>query len=109
MKSLFYGVVVLLFIVIADVQSIMFELQPSAKKCIKEEIHAQVLVTGEYQVSEAPGQRVDYVVSFILHFLIYFFFDYVNTIFKVNNWFTNLQYGSIICKNIKSNGYCCYF
>ncbi|KAH0568368.1 transmembrane emp24 domain-containing protein bai isoform X2 [Cotesia glomerata] len=63
MRSLFYGVVVLLFIVIADVQSIMFELQPSAKKCIKEEIQAQVLITGEYQVSEAPGQRVDYVVK----------------------------------------------
>ncbi|XP_057337988.1 transmembrane emp24 domain-containing protein bai [Microplitis mediator] len=63
MKSVFYCVVALLLIVIADVQSIMFELQPSARKCLKEEIQAQVLVSGEYQVSEAPGQRVDYVVK----------------------------------------------
>lgn len=96
MKSVFYCVVALLLIVIADVQSIMFELQPSARKCLKEEIQAQVLVSGEYQVSEAPGQRVDYVVNIIIHFLIYLFFDYVNIIFKVNYWLTNLQYGSIV-------------
>ncbi|GBP51065.1 Transmembrane emp24 domain-containing protein bai [Eumeta japonica] len=40
----------------------MFSLTPNSQKCLKEELHANVLVAGEYEVSEIAGQRVDYVV-----------------------------------------------
>ncbi|XP_013170815.1 PREDICTED: transmembrane emp24 domain-containing protein bai isoform X1 [Papilio xuthus] len=43
-------------------QGIMWSLAPNTQKCLKEELHANVLVAGEYEVGEAPGQRVDYIV-----------------------------------------------
>lgn len=42
---------------------IMWSLAPNTQKCLKEELHANVLVAGEYEVVEATGQRVDYIVS----------------------------------------------
>ncbi|XP_017769229.1 PREDICTED: transmembrane emp24 domain-containing protein bai [Nicrophorus vespilloides] len=44
------------------VNGIMWKLEPNTHKCLKEELHQNVLVTGEFGVSEAPGQKVDYVV-----------------------------------------------
>ena len=38
---------------------IMFPLQPSGQKCLREEIHKDVLVSGEYHVQESVGQKVD--------------------------------------------------
>lgn len=52
--------VVALLIVSAD--GIMWKLQPNAQKCLKEELQSDVLVTGDYEVQDAPGQKVDYVV-----------------------------------------------
>lgn len=48
---------------ITQAHGIMFYLEPNSHKCLKEEVHANVLVTGEYEVSEALGQKTDYVVS----------------------------------------------
>lgn len=42
---------------------IMWSLAPNTQKCLKSELQANVLVAGEYEVQEAPGQRVDYIVS----------------------------------------------
>lgn len=39
------------------VDCISFMLTPNVKKCLKEEIHKDVLVTGEYKLSEAPGHN----------------------------------------------------
>ncbi|XP_015585625.1 transmembrane emp24 domain-containing protein bai isoform X2 [Cephus cinctus] len=47
----------------ARVNGIMFYLEPNSQKCLKEEVQANVLVTGDYEVSEAPGQKVDTVVK----------------------------------------------
>ena len=44
------------------VDSIMFHLHPNMQKCLREELKKDVLVVGEFEVSDAPGQRVDYVV-----------------------------------------------
>merc|ERR1712037_774821 len=33
------------------------------RKCLKEEIHKDVLVTGEYEANEIPGQEVDMMVT----------------------------------------------
>ncbi|XP_008122317.1 transmembrane emp24 domain-containing protein 10 [Anolis carolinensis] len=42
-----------------------FHLPPQARKCLKEELHRDVMVTGEYEVSEAaaPGIRADLRVT----------------------------------------------
>lgn len=44
--------------------AIRFYLEPNGQKCLKEELRAHVLVTGQYEVTEAPGQKIDYIVSF---------------------------------------------
>ncbi|XP_051166671.1 transmembrane emp24 domain-containing protein bai [Leptopilina boulardi] len=51
-----------LLLLIAHVRSIMWYLEPNHSKCFREEIQANVLVSGEYHVSEVQGQKVDYVV-----------------------------------------------
>lgn len=53
----------LAILLIAQAHGIMFYLEPNSHKCLKEEVHANVLVTGEYDVSEALGQTNDFVVS----------------------------------------------
>lgn len=45
------------------VECIMFHLPPNSQRCLREELRENVLITGEFDVSEAPGQRVDYVVT----------------------------------------------
>ncbi len=42
---------------------LMFHLTPNTKKCLKEEIHKDVLVTGEYEISDGPGQKANLGVS----------------------------------------------
>eukprot|EP00061_Rhincodon_typus_P011056 g35799.t1 len=39
--------------------SISFHLPANSRKCLREEIHKDVLVTGEYELSEQPGGRTD--------------------------------------------------
>ena len=46
------------------VDSLMFHVKPNHKKCLREEIHKNVLVTGDYDISEAPGQKAFLRVSF---------------------------------------------
>lgn len=47
-----------------SVECIMWNLEPGARKCLREELQKDVLVIGEFEVSEAPGQTIDYIVSF---------------------------------------------
>ncbi|KAK2574906.1 hypothetical protein KPH14_002597 [Odynerus spinipes] len=55
--------IILLVSMIAHVNCIMWYLEPNTQKCLKEDVQANVLVTGEYKVSEAMGQKVDYVIK----------------------------------------------
>lgn len=41
----------------------MWHMEPNTQKCLREELQQNVPVTGEFEVSDAPGQRIDYVVS----------------------------------------------
>lgn len=41
----------------------MFKLPANSRRCLKEEIHKGVLVSGEYSLSDAPGQRADLLVQ----------------------------------------------
>lgn len=43
--------------------AIMWSHQPNALKCLKEDLNTNVLITGDYDVEDAPGQKIDYVVS----------------------------------------------
>merc|ERR1712142_549206 len=44
----------LLLSLVNSISSISFTLTSQAKKCLREEVHKNVLVTGEYKLSEAP-------------------------------------------------------
>ena len=54
---------VLLLASLVSVESVMFYLSAGGKRCLKEEIHKDVLVTGEYSLSEGPGQKTNLRVS----------------------------------------------
>ncbi len=42
---------------LVGIDALMFHLPPNGKKCLKEEIHKDKLVTGDFELSEAPGQK----------------------------------------------------
>ncbi|CAH2094279.1 unnamed protein product [Euphydryas editha] len=42
--------------------ALMWNLAPNTQKCLKEELHANVLVAGEYEIVQVQGQRIDYIV-----------------------------------------------
>ncbi|XP_065371007.1 transmembrane emp24 domain-containing protein bai [Calliphora vicina] len=46
---------------ISYVNCVMFHLTPNTQKCLKEDIQANQLVMGEYEVSDVPGQVIDYI------------------------------------------------
>jgi len=50
-------------IFVNEVNSLRFFLTPNVKKCLKEEIHKNVVVTGEYEFGEAVGQRASVHVT----------------------------------------------
>lgn len=41
-------------------------MQPNSRKCLREELRENVLVKGEYEVTQIDNQQVDYVVSIII-------------------------------------------
>lgn len=49
------SVFMLLCLTLSD--ALRFHLSPNTRKCLKEEIHKGVLVTGDYELSENPGQK----------------------------------------------------
>lgn len=57
-------IVSLLVTYLISVDCIMWNLEPGTRKCLKEELQQNVPVVGEFEVSEAPGQTIDYIVSF---------------------------------------------
>lgn len=46
-------------ICLANVQCLMFKLGANDRKCLKEEIHKDILVTGDYELSEFPGLKAN--------------------------------------------------
>ena len=63
-------------VLIFTAEGIMFHLQVNTQKCLREEIHKDVLVSGEYEVQEAPGQKVDIQVITLNLYLKYIFQNY---------------------------------
>ncbi|CAK8682459.1 transmembrane emp24 domain-containing protein 10-like [Clavelina lepadiformis] len=60
MKNVFCLLVVLLA---QQSVAIYFELPVNTEKCLREEIHKEVLVTGDYDVSKQPGVKVHLKVT----------------------------------------------
>jgi emp24/gp25L/p24 family/GOLD len=56
-------------ICMSSVDSLMFMLSANQRKCLKEEIHKDVLVTGDYELSDAPGQTTSLKVSQLFKYL----------------------------------------
>ncbi|ESO12569.1 hypothetical protein HELRODRAFT_143881, partial [Helobdella robusta] len=55
---------------LSEISSIQFNLPAGQKKCLKEEIHKDVLVTGEYSITAVPEQKASLkVVDSKGHFL----------------------------------------
>lgn len=59
------GLVVVLTILLLPLfaHCLRFHLPPNTKRCLKEEMRKDVLVTGEYQLGESVGVRTDLIVS----------------------------------------------
>ena len=55
-------VVGLLIITFTIADGLMFHLEPNSRKCLKEEIHKGVLVTGDYDAQQISNQVVDLMV-----------------------------------------------
>ncbi|CAG0886810.1 unnamed protein product [Darwinula stevensoni] len=53
------------FLAILDMgcNALIFKLEPNARKCLSEEVHKDVLVAGEYTISEGAGQQTDLQVT----------------------------------------------
>lgn len=57
------GLVLVLYCLPLSIHCLRFHLQPNTKRCLKEEMRKDVLVTGEYTLSDSPGVRTDLLVS----------------------------------------------
>ncbi|XP_005191704.1 transmembrane emp24 domain-containing protein bai [Musca domestica] len=47
--------------VICYANCVMFHLSPNTQKCLQEDMQANQLVMGEYEVTDVPGQIIDYI------------------------------------------------
>ncbi|XP_003692624.1 transmembrane emp24 domain-containing protein bai [Apis florea] len=57
-------IIIFIFVMLlAYVHSIRFYLEPNSMKCLKEEVQANVLLAGEYEVSLASAVKTEYVVK----------------------------------------------
>ncbi|XP_029051556.1 transmembrane emp24 domain-containing protein bai isoform X2 [Osmia bicornis bicornis] len=56
------NVIFLLVTLITHVSCIRFYLEPNSMKCLKEEVQANVLVAGEYEVSATPSVKTEYTI-----------------------------------------------
>uniref|UniRef100_T1ISK4 GOLD domain-containing protein n=1 Tax=Strigamia maritima TaxID=126957 RepID=T1ISK4_STRMM len=60
----FLQLLALLFAILAiNVDALRFHLHPNSRKCFKDEVHKEGFTAGEYEISEAPGQKIDLIVT----------------------------------------------
>lgn len=53
----------LMCLILCYVDGVMFNLAPNTQKCLKEDIQANQLLMGEYEVTDVPGQTIDYIAK----------------------------------------------
>ena len=71
LSSIFIVSPVVLLSYLAVVSSLSFNLPPGQEKCLREEVHKDVLVTGEYRLSDAPHQKTHLTVGTCMVLLVY--------------------------------------
>lgn len=52
----------LLVVFLGSVSGIMFNIHPNTQKCLRDEMVTRQLIGGEYEITDAPGQKVDILV-----------------------------------------------
>ncbi|CRK94506.1 CLUMA_CG008011, isoform A [Clunio marinus] len=62
MKNEWIIVVFSFICLFVNVRAIRFNLQPNTQKCLRDEMNANMLVVGEYEISAASNQIVDYEI-----------------------------------------------
>ena len=50
-------IIIICVLCFTTIDALMFHISPQVRKCLKEEIHKDVLVTGDYDISEVHGQQ----------------------------------------------------
>lgn len=65
LKYLFLVLTVILLYLSRRCQSISFNLDPDSKKCIREEVHKDVLVVGQYDLEDIASQRTNIEVRHV--------------------------------------------
>lgn len=70
-----YGLwsILLVFLFGHSVHGVRYIHHPSTQKCFRDEVQAHQLTVIEFEVSDAPGQRIDYevsLISFLIRFII---------------------------------------
>lgn len=55
--------VILLLVIVVESNAIMFKLPVNSEKCLKEEIHKDILVKGDYEIAPVNGVKVDLLVT----------------------------------------------
>ncbi|XP_071833319.1 transmembrane emp24 domain-containing protein 10-like isoform X2 [Apostichopus japonicus] len=61
--NIFILVWALVLLFISEISALSFMLPQNTRKCLMEEIHKDVLVTGEYKLSPAPGHKTSLKVG----------------------------------------------
>jgi p24 family protein delta-1 len=57
----FYFLLINLFLT----EALRFYVSTNEKRCLKEEIHKNVVMTGDYEISDSVGHTMTVIVSFI--------------------------------------------
>ena len=71
--DLAYFLFVIYLTYLTTVDAIRFYVAPNQKKCLREEIHKDVLVTGDYELSDAPGHKSHLIVSIHDGFIVTYY------------------------------------
>lgn len=53
--------------------AISFYVEPNMQKCLRDQAQAHQLIVMEFDVTEIPGQQIDYVVRILLYYYIYYY------------------------------------
>jgi len=57
------SLLVLVVYVTGQASGLIFYLEPNTDKCLRDEVHKDILVTGDYSVGEAPGHKINILVT----------------------------------------------
>lgn len=64
------GVTIFILCLIAyQANAISFYLDPNGVKCLRDQVQAHQLIVMEFEITDVPGQQIDYVVRIFVQFL----------------------------------------